>query len=76
MTTTRVIEAKGIWDWIQWKLPPEVWLEAQDVLHNQTRPAPTDPQLAAGLAELLDPSTTIARRKTLIRQLLLVIRDG
>jgi hypothetical protein len=76
MTTTRVIEAKGIWDWIQWKLPPEVWLEAQDVLHSQTQPNPTDPQLASGLAELLNPATTTARRKTLIRQLLLIIRDG
>lgn len=75
MTTIRKMEALSIWDWIQWRLPPEVWLEAQDVLHNATMPSPTDPQLAAGFAELINPATTNARKLILLRQLLNIIKD-
>ncbi|RPH70245.1 hypothetical protein EHM76_06685 [bacterium] len=76
MTTIRKMEAMSIWDWIQWRLPPEVWLAAQDVLHGTAMPTPTDPQLAAGLAELVNPTTTNTRKLTLIRQLLNILKNG
>lgn len=72
---TRALQAKQIWDWLQWRLPADVWMEAQQVLHP-TQPVPSDPVLVAGLAEILDPSTTRARRLQLLRQLLTIIKNN
>ncbi len=72
---TRALQAKQIWDWIQWRLPADVWMEAQQTLHP-TQPVPSDPTLAAGLAELVNPSTTRARRIQLLQQLLTIIKNN
>lgn len=71
----RNIEALQIWAWIAPRLPPDVWLACQDVLKDPTQPNPTDPDLAAGLAELLNPSTTNNRKLVLLRQLLNIIKN-
>lgn len=76
MTTARYYEARQLWDWIQWRLPPAVWLEAQQVLRDANPPPLTDPELVQGLATLLNPATTNAQKLTLIRQLLLIIKNN
>lgn len=72
--TTRYFEAQQIWNWIQWRLPPSEWMEAQQVLHPGPPPV-TDPILSAGLAEIQAPGTTRARRIELLGDLLLYIRN-
>lgn len=72
----RYLEAQQIWDWIQWRLAPDVWIECQQVLRPDTPPVVSDPALSAGLAEILKASTTRARRITLLRQLLSIIKNG
>ncbi len=71
----RNIEALQIWVWIAPRLPPDIWLACQDVLKDPTQPSPTDPDLAAGFAELLAPGTTNNRKLVLLRQLLTIIRN-
>jgi hypothetical protein len=73
---TRALQAHQIWDWIQWRLPADLWLEAQQAIRSQSPPTPTDPVLAAGLAELLAPGTTRARRLQLLGQLLTIIKNN
>lgn len=68
------LEADQIWDWIQWRLPADIWLEAQSRLRSPSPPTPADPLLAAMLAELQDPLTTRARRLQLLEQLLRIIK--
>lgn len=74
LATRRFLEAKLIWEWIQWRLPADVWLEAQQVLAGN-QPTVTDPVLSAGLTELLAAGTTRARKLQLLRQLLNIIKD-
>jgi hypothetical protein len=73
---SRYLEALQVWDWIQFRLPPALWLEAQQVLRSNNPPTPSDPQIAAGLAELLLPGTTNARRLELLQQLLTIIKNN
>lgn len=73
---SRALEAQQIWDWIQWRLPADIWLEAQQAIRDPSPPTPLDPQLAAGLAELLDPLTTRARQLQLLGQLLNIIKNN
>jgi hypothetical protein len=72
---TRALQAKQVWDWLQWRLPADVWMEAQQVL-TPTRPTPSDPVLAAGLTEILAPETTQTRRIQLLQQLLTIIKNN
>ncbi len=71
----RYFEAIQIWEWIQWRLPPDLWLKAQQVLREESPPTPQDPALAAGLTELLDSRTTDARKLQLVQQLLTIIKN-
>lgn len=73
---TRALEARQIWDWIQWRLPADLWLEAQQILRDTNPPTPSDPALASGLAELLSAGTTRARKLQLLQQLLLLIKNN
>lgn len=70
----RYIQALILWDWIQWRLPPSIWLEAQQVLRGDDPPPITDPTLVQGLNQLLDPQTTNPQKLQLVRDLLLFIR--
>jgi len=74
-SASRILEAWQIWDWLQWRLSPAQWLEAQQVIHGP-QPTPTDPVLAAGLTEILNPATTNARRLELVQDLLRVLAQG
>ena len=76
MSLLRYSDAIRVWDWIQWRLPADLWMEAQQVLHDANPPTPTDPVLAAGLAELIAPGTTRARRLQLLQQLLTFIKNN
>lgn len=75
MTAQRELEALQIWQWLQWQLEPDVRAEAMQELVGDP-PVPTDPALAAGFAELLLPTTTRARRVTLLRSLLRILKDA
>lgn len=74
VNATRYFEAQQIWAWIQWRLPPSEWMEAQQVLTGP-QPTPTDPTLSAGLTELLNPLTLRVRRIELLGDLLRYIRN-
>jgi hypothetical protein len=74
--SNRALEAKQLWNWIQPRLPPAVWLECQQILTDPTPPPLTDPELVQGLATLLDPATTNPQRVALLRQLLTIIRNA
>lgn len=65
-----LLEALQIWDWVQWQLPPDLWLECQSRLRSPTPPTPSDPLLAALLNELQNPQTTRQRRLQLLEMLL------
>ena len=69
------IEALQVWLWLQFRLPPDVWFEAQRIL-SPAMPTPTNPQLAQGLAAILDSRTLPAVRLQLLEQLLLTIKNG
>lgn len=72
---SRYLDAVQVWEWIKWRLPPSLYMEAQQVLFRGPQPTPTDPVVAAGFAEVLNPATTNARRLELLQQLLVFIRD-
>lgn len=69
-TTISLFEAMQIWDWVQWRLPPDLWLECQGKLRSPSPPVPTDPLLAALFEELLSTQTTRQRRLQLLELLL------
>ena len=75
MTAVRYFEALQIWDWVQWRLSIDLWLEAQQYLRGSAAPTPTDPQLAQGLALLLNPGTPRSTKLSLIKQLLDIIKS-
>lgn len=75
MSGTRYYEALLIWTWIQWKLPPQLWFDAQEQLAG-AQPTITTPALASGLQQLLNPATTTQQRLLLLRDLLQIIKDG
>jgi len=72
---SRELEAVQVWQWLRWRLPPDLYMEAQQALEGEA-PQPQDPQIAAGFAELRDPATSRARRLQLLRQLLRTIKDA
>jgi hypothetical protein len=73
---TRNEEALIIWDWVKYRLPPNLFLEALQELHSGPVPVIQDPQLAAGLAQLTNPQTPNTTRLSLLRQLVTIIRDS
>lgn len=76
MNLTRYYEALIIWAWLQWRLPPQLWFDAQRAIAGETPPTVSTPALANGLAQILDPKTTNPQRLVLLQQLLQVIKDG
>lgn len=74
-SVTQKLEAAQIWDWIQWRLTPDLWLEAQQSIRDANAPTPSDPALASGLAELLNPLTLRSRKLVLLQQLLNIIKN-
>lgn len=69
------VEALQVWKWLQWRLPPAVWMEAQQALHPD-QPTPQNAQLAQGLATILNPATMLATRLQLLRDLLVLIKNA
>jgi hypothetical protein len=72
----RYADAVLVWEWLQWRLPPQVWFDAQRALAGETPPTVTTPAIANGLATILDPKTTDPQRLLLLQQLLGIIREG
>lgn len=72
----RELEALQVWLWLRWRLPPDLYMECQQALFEGPAPAPTDPQIAAGFAELQDPETTRARKLQILRQLLTLLKNS
>lgn len=75
MTLLRYHDARRAWEWLQWRLPPQVWFDLQK---NLAGPQPnfSDPVIAAGFAEIIDPRTTQQRQEELLTQLLQILKDG
>jgi hypothetical protein len=74
-SNSRYLEAVQIWDWIQWRLPADLWLEAQQSIRDASPPVVQDPALVSGLAELQNAGTTRARKLQLLGQLLTIIKN-
>lgn len=72
---SRYFEARQIWNWLQWRIPIDLWMEAQRILYDEDPSTPRDPELVAGLAELQNPATTRARKLVLLRQLLTIVKN-
>lgn len=69
------IEALQVWRWLQWRLPPDVWMEAQRVL-SPVQPSPGNPVVAQALATILNPATLATVRVQLLGQLLSIIANA
>lgn len=69
------VEALQVWRWLQWRLPADVWMEAQRVL-APVQPSPGNPIVSQALATILRPDTIPEVRVQMLGQMLDIIRTA
>ena len=71
-----LLEAKQLWDWVQWRLPADLWLEAQQILRDSATPNPTTAPVIQVRDVLVNPASTRQQKLNALNNLLLAIRNG